>query len=78
MSGKNPRQQESRSRKDQTTEAFEKIDEADDLEVIGKEEAPGLVKQAIDSVFGGYDGVEPDDTTDQNGDGSSDDEEGED
>ena len=74
MSGPLPKQQKSRSPKGK------------DLDVITKEEAVEIAKEidvekvAESSLFErarstfGFDGIEPDDTTDQNGDGSSDDE----
>lgn len=68
MSGPKPKQQKSRSPKGK------------DLDVLTKEEAIETAK-AVDyekvatTDFGSW--IEPDDTTDQNGDGSSDYEEGE-
>jgi hypothetical protein len=65
MSGPLPKQQKSRSPKgkDQTAEAFAKLDKQDDLDTISKQEAANIFK---------WDGIEPDCTTEQNGDGSED------
>ena len=69
MSGPKPRQQQSRSPKG-------KVLDTPKEEPVEEPVAASTLFERARSTFG-FDGIEPDCTTDQNGDGSSDDEEGE-